>query len=158
MFRTRFYPCLFVALTALAACSLQAAAQEPITGEHKAALQARRSMVAWDDLAKVDAKSEARAEIQKLKASINQATKEITDRENAILGGEILIVVNEAAIVDAKKKPNNDGAVLALEISLALLKASKNQFIKEKTEWQQYKRDCEKLLAEWEKHLKDLGD
>ena len=104
-----------------------------------------------------DAKDDARSEIRQFKADISKAASEISDREGRIFAGNLLIVAGELAISEAKKKADNDGVVIVLQISLGLLKAKKNDLVSEKQGWEKYKRDSQQSLAEWEAYLRKLG-
>jgi hypothetical protein len=104
-----------------------------------------------------DAISEARNEIRQYKADISKAKSEISNREGRIFAGDLLIATAEVALEEAKKKPDNTAEVIALQISLGALRAKKNDLVKEKQEWERYKRECERSLAEWEAYLRKLG-
>jgi len=104
-----------------------------------------------------DAKSEAREQIRLFKADINEAAQKISDLEGRIFAGDLLIAANEVTLAEAKKKPDNDVAVIALQITLIALKAKKDDLVREKQSWEQQKRSSEKGLAEWEAYLRQLG-
>ena len=104
-----------------------------------------------------DARSDARAQIRLIQADISKANAEINSRDNRILAGDILIATNELAIAEAKKQPDNEAAVFALQLTLAALKSKKNDLIGEKQGWERYKRESEKALADWEAYLRKLG-
>jgi hypothetical protein len=106
---------------------------------------------------RADAISEARNEIRQYKAEISRANSEISNLEGRIVAGEILIAAAEVALEEAKKKQDNEAGVIALQISLGALRAKKNDLVKEKQEWERYKRDCQRSLAEWEAYLRKLG-
>jgi len=104
-----------------------------------------------------DARSEAREEIRLFRADISDASQKISALEGRIFAGDLLIATNEVALSEAKKTPNNDAAIIALQITLAALKAKKDDLVKEKQEWEQFKRNSEKGLADWEAYLRKLG-
>lgn len=102
-------------------------------------------------------RAKARTEIKLYKADISKADDEISSRNGRILAGEVLIVAAEVAVSEAKKKPDNDAAVVVLELSLAALKAKKNDLVREKQEWERFRRDSQTELAKWEAYLRKLG-
>jgi len=104
-----------------------------------------------------DGRSDARNQIRLLKNEISKASQEISSREGRIFAGDLLIVANEVAIEEAKKKENNEVAVIGLQITLVALKAKKNDLIKEKQDWERARRENERALAEWEAFLRRLG-
>lgn len=104
-----------------------------------------------------DAKSDAREEIRKFKADVSEAKRQISDRESRIFAGDLLIIANQVALDEAKKKPDNDAAVIVLQLTMAGLKYKKDDLTKEKQDWERYKRESEKGLAEWEAYLRKLG-
>lgn len=104
-----------------------------------------------------DAKSDARNQIRLLKAQISKASQEISTLDGRIFAGDLLIAANEVAIEEAKKKKDNDAAVLALQVTLAALKIKKNDLMKDKQDWEKSRRESQKLLAEWEAYLRKLG-
>jgi len=106
---------------------------------------------AFDDI------SEAREQIRLFKADISDASQKISALDGRIFAGDLLIATNEVALSEAKKKPDNDVAIIALQITLATLKSKKDDLVREKQEWEQFKRKSERGLAEWEAYLRQLG-
>ena len=105
----------------------------------------------------LDARSEAEATIRALQADISNAVKEIGNLDNRILAGDVLIAANEVAIVEAQKQPDNQAAVITLQITLGVLKAKKNDLLREKQDWERFRRERQQSLAEWQAYLRQLG-
>jgi hypothetical protein len=104
-----------------------------------------------------DARTKARNTIRQCKANISRATSEISKLASRITAGDILIAINKVGLNKEMMKPNNEGKILALKITLAALEAARNTLVKNKQNWERYKISEQRSLATWEAYLRKLG-
>jgi predicted rRNA methylase YqxC with S4 and FtsJ domains len=108
--------------------------------------------------ASAQTRAEAEAEIRTLQTNIANATKEISNRNVAIILADVGIALLEKILADEQQKANPDPKVVALaNIELELAKLAKKKVVQEKQDWERFQRDQQQALAEWKEYLRQLG-